>query len=155
MQQLGTFANFRACPSHQSSASFLYQSAHYTNSQELKVNDKPPPLPSGSRHKSNRMVRKPLLPIASSVLDTLQLDMATLLQSNLPAHSGISSLQAHTGGLPDHDRPVMQHPQHLNNTSPPTKSELWGVLFCFLFFFCCVCLNFDVLEVLVDCEMVI
>lgn len=69
------------------------------------------------------MVRKPLLPIASSVLDTLQLDMATLLQSNLPAHSGISSLQAHTGGLPDHDRPVMQHPQHLNNTSPPTKSE--------------------------------
>ncbi|XP_042862733.1 E3 ubiquitin-protein ligase TRIM37-like isoform X2 [Penaeus japonicus] len=76
----------------------------------------------GSRHKSNRMVRKPLLPIASSVLDTLQLDMATLLQSNLPAHSGISSLQAHTGGLPDHDRPVMQHPQHLNNTSPPTKS---------------------------------
>ncbi|KAK8739176.1 hypothetical protein OTU49_003513 [Cherax quadricarinatus] len=76
-----------------------------------------------SRHKSNRMVRKPLLPIASSVLDTLQLDMATLLQSNLPTHNGISSLQAHTG-IPDHDRPVnhLQHPHSLNNSSPMKSS---------------------------------
>ncbi|XP_068216903.1 E3 ubiquitin-protein ligase TRIM37-like isoform X2 [Palaemon carinicauda] len=69
----------------------------------------------GSRHKSNRMVRKPLLPIASSVLDTLQLDMATLLQSNLP-----TSLQ-NSSGLPDHDRPV-NHLALLNDSSPPTKS---------------------------------
>ncbi|XP_042233265.1 E3 ubiquitin-protein ligase TRIM37-like isoform X3 [Homarus americanus] len=77
-----------------------------------------------SRHKSNRMVRKPLLPIASSVLDTLQLDMATLLQSNLPSHNGISSLQAHTG-IPDHDRPVshLQHPHPLNSSSPPLKTQ--------------------------------
>lgn len=69
----------------------------------------------GSRHKSNRMVRKPLLPIASSVLDTLQLDMATLLQSNLP-----TSLQ-NSSGLPDHDRPV-NHLTLLSDSSPPTKS---------------------------------
>lgn len=69
----------------------------------------------GSRHKSSRMVRKPLLPIASSVLDTLQLDMATLLQSNLS-----TSLQNHAG-IPDHERPV-SHVQHLNDSIPPTKS---------------------------------
>ncbi|XP_045119066.1 E3 ubiquitin-protein ligase TRIM37-like isoform X4 [Portunus trituberculatus] len=76
-----------------------------------------------SRHKSNRMVRKPLLPIASSVLDTLQLDMATLLQTSLPSHSGLSSLQTHPG-LPDHDRPVPhpQHPHTLTAASATSKS---------------------------------
>ncbi|KAK7068498.1 Tripartite motif containing 37, partial [Halocaridina rubra] len=69
----------------------------------------------GSRHKSSRMMRKPPLPIASSVLDTLQLDMATLLQSNMPV-----PLQSHSG-IPDHDRPV-SHLQHLTDSSPPTKS---------------------------------
>ncbi|KAK3861303.1 hypothetical protein Pcinc_023301 [Petrolisthes cinctipes] len=75
-----------------------------------------------SRHKSNRMVRKPLLPIASSVLDTLQLDMATLLQSNLPVPNGLSSLQGHSG-LPDHDRPGshLQHPHALTTPAPPIK----------------------------------
>ncbi|KAK4322301.1 hypothetical protein Pmani_006944 [Petrolisthes manimaculis] len=75
-----------------------------------------------SRHKSNRMVRKPLLPIASSVLDTLQLDMATLLQSNLPVPNGLSSLQAHSG-LPDHDRTGshLQHPHALSTPAPPIK----------------------------------
>ncbi|XP_050691844.1 E3 ubiquitin-protein ligase TRIM37-like isoform X3 [Eriocheir sinensis] len=77
-----------------------------------------------SRHKSNRMVRKPLLPIASSVLDTLQLDMATLLQTSLPSHSGLpSSLQTHPG-LPDHDRsvPHLQHPHPLTSANSVTKS---------------------------------
>lgn len=71
------------------------------------------------------MVRKPLLPIASSVLDTLQLDMATLLQTSLPSHSGLpSSLQNHPG-LPDHDRsvPHLQHPHPLTSANSVTKSE--------------------------------
>lgn len=72
------------------------------------------------------MVRKPLLPIASSVLDTLQLDMATLLQTSLPSHNGLpSSLQTHPG-LPDHDRsvPRLQHPHPLNSSNTASKSEL-------------------------------
>ncbi|KAG0695213.1 E3 ubiquitin-protein ligase TRIM37 [Chionoecetes opilio] len=76
-----------------------------------------------SRHKSNRMVRKPLLPIASSVLDTLQLDMATLLQTGLPSHNTLASLQTHPG-LPDHDRsvPHPQHPHPLTSANTTTKS---------------------------------
>ena len=78
----------------------------------------------GSKQKSVRMIRKPpRLPIASrSVLDTLQLDMATLLRSNLPtASSGHNNLDLSSNiPVPDTDLPSMHQ---LNNIIPPTRSK--------------------------------
>lgn len=71
------------------------------------------------------MMRKPpLLPIASSVLDTLQLDMATLLRTNLstsrPGQHDID-LSA-TIPVPESESHIPTMHQ-LNNIIPPTRSE--------------------------------
>lgn len=81
------------------------------------------------------MIRKPpLLPIASSVLDTLQLDMATILQSNFPSSCNFAGnrqqlpFDVGSGG-------AMLVPERIESASaqhrcPPVKGEtqIWCVL---------------------------
>ena len=102
---------------------------HFLDGQSRSDHRRPWNKPAVSKQKS-RMIRKPpLLPIASSVLDTLQLDMATILQSNFPQSSSSGGGNAaffdfnasSSVNNPERMANTMQHNQQINNICPPVK----------------------------------